>query len=162
MVPTSASRGTLDDIAFRINLGKQMEIVIKELSVDHYDQLLVGWKSLPGSAIGIGDDYDSIKKYLNRNRGLSYGAFYNSKLIGAILADHDGRRGKLNHLYVLEEYRKNKIATRLVEKSITALKSQGIKRIWILIHNTNIDAIKFWESIGFKEVEILKIWGKNI
>lgn len=137
-----------------------MSVEIRQITIDMYPQLFEGWQKT--GAIYTGDDRKSIHRYLTRNPGLSYAAFDGNKMVGAILGDHDGRRGKLNRLFVLPEYRRRGIATELVAKSIKALKIEGIERIWIAIHKINKGAQEFWKSLHFKEVDTVVLWGSNI
>ena len=139
-----------------------MEIEYKILKSAMYDQMLSGWKNLPENAIGLGDDKASIARYLKRNKGCSFAAFHNKKLVGAILAGHDGRRGFLNHLFVLPEYRRNGIGGKLVNKSFERLKALGIARSAIFIHKTNISAQAFWAGIGFEKVNFIETYGIDL
>lgn len=118
-------------------------IKYKVLTIDMYDQLVQGWSLLPENATGLGDDKQSITKYLDRNEGCSFAAFNNRKMIGAVLSGHDGRRAFFHHLFVIPEYRKQGIARKLVDLSIEKLKKDGIKRVGIFIHKTNVSAQLF-------------------
>lgn len=50
------------------------------------------------------------------------------RIIGVVLAGHDGRRGYIYHMSVAEDYRKQGIAGKLLENSLSALKAEGINR----------------------------------
>ena len=134
----------------------------KELTIDMYDQLVQGWLLLPENATGLGDDKHSIEMYLERNRGCSFAAFAEEKLIGAILSGHDGRRAFLNHLFVIPKYRKQGIGSKLVELSFDRLKKQGIKRVGIFIHKSNTLAQLFWNRIGFEKVDFVETYGIDL
>jgi ribosomal protein S18 acetylase RimI-like enzyme len=127
-----------------------------------YDQLVEGWNLLPENAIGPGDDRQSIEKYLKRNEGCSVAAFHGDTLVGAIISGHDGRRAFFNHLFVIPEYRKQGIATRLVRYAFDAMKREGIKRVGIFIHKTNPGAQAFWTKMGFEKVDIVDTYGITI
>jgi ribosomal protein S18 acetylase RimI-like enzyme len=127
-----------------------------------YDQLVQGWALLPENATGLGDDKQSIAKYLERNKGCSYAAFNNHKMIGAVLSGHDGRRAFFNHLFVIPEYRKQGIARKLVDLSFEKLKKEDINRVGIFIHKSNASAQLFWNKIGFEKVDFVETYGINI
>jgi ribosomal protein S18 acetylase RimI-like enzyme len=132
------------------------------LTIDMYDLLVQGWSLLPENATGLGDDKQSIAKYLDRNEGCSFAAFNNRKMIGAVLSGHDGRRAFFNHLFVIPEYRKQGVASKLVEISFEKLKKEGIKRVGIFIHKTNISAQLFWHKIGFEKVDFVETYGIDL
>jgi N-acetylglutamate synthase len=137
-------------------------ITYVELTIDMYDQLVQGWCFLPENATGLGDDKESIGKYLERNKGCSFAAYHSSQLIGAILSGHDGRRAFLNHLFVLPEYRKQGIARKLVNLTFDKLNKEGIKRAGIFIHKSNSIAQLFWAKIGFEKIDFIETYGMNI
>jgi N-acetylglutamate synthase len=139
-----------------------MEIIFKLLTIDMYDQLRDGWRMLPENSIGAGDDKGTIAQYLDRNEGLSFAAFDNNKLIGAILAGHDGRRAFLNHLFVLPDFQRQGVATKLVTLVFDQLRFEGLKRVGIFIHKSNYAAQNFWKSIGFEKVDFIETYGINI
>ena len=134
----------------------------EELTIDMYDQLVQGWSLLPENATELGDDKQSIAKYLERNKGCSFAAFIDRKMIGAVLSGHDGRRAFLNHLFVIPKYRKQGIARKLVELSFEKLKKEGIKRVGIFIHRTNASAQLFWHKIGFEKVDFVETYGIDL
>lgn len=55
-----------------------------------------------------------------------------------------GRRGYLNHLTVLPDYRRQGTATRLVQSCLSQLQQQSIDKCHLFILNDNEAAYKFW------------------
>ena len=139
-----------------------MNIEYKNLKPKMYEQLQKGWKLLPENAVGVGDDRESILRYLKRNRKCSFAAFDNKTMVGAVLAGHDGRRALLNHLFVLPEYRRNGIGKELVARSFKELKKQGIKRSAVFIHKTNHSAQLFWSRIGYEKIDFIETYGIDL
>ncbi len=137
-------------------------ITYAALTIDMYDQLVQGWTLLSENATGLGDDKQSIAKYLERNNGCSFAAFNDRKMIGAVLSGHDGRRAFFNHLFVISEYRKQGIARKLVDLALEKLKKEGIKRVGIFIHKSNASAQLFWNKIGFEKVDFVETYGIDI
>jgi len=133
-------------------------ITYTEITMDMYDQLVQGWALLPDNATGLGDDQQSIAKYLERNKGCSFAAFNDRKMIGAVLSGHDGRRAFFNHVFVIPEYRKQGIAKKLVDLAFEKLKKEGIKRVAIFIHKSNASAQIFWNKIGFEKVDFIETY----
>lgn len=61
------------------------------------------------------------------------------------------RRGEINDLFVLEDYRKKGIGKALTKKGFSLFKSKGIKIISLNASSNNIPTLKFYKNIGFKE-----------
>jgi N-acetylglutamate synthase len=95
------------------------------------------------------DNREGIALYLRRNRGLCFIATSENQLIGTVLCGHDGRRGILRHLAVRKEFRKQGIARRLVQKSLTGLAGQGIQKCNLYVMDYNVTGLRFWKHIGF-------------
>jgi hypothetical protein len=60
-------------------------ITYQELTIEMFESLVEGWRLLPDHATGLGDDRESITGYLERNKGCSFAAFHDGKLIGPVL-----------------------------------------------------------------------------
>lgn len=124
---------------------------IIEMSLDRYDQLMNLWKSTEGLWISDDDDYDNLKRFLDRNPGLSLVALREGCVIGTIKCGHDGRRGYLHHLAVAENYRGQGLGRDLVGRCIKNLRQQGIKKIRVFVSDSNEKGQRFWTHIGFNE-----------
>lgn len=84
------------------------------------------------------------------------------KIIGVIMAGHDGRRGYIHHTAVLPEYRKQGIAKRLVDCAMSALDKEGINKVALVAFKKNEIGNGFWENIGFVDRDDLVYRNKNI
>ena len=124
-----------------------------------FADLKAGWEFLPADSTGAGDDRETVDRYLHRNNGCSFAAFDDGKMVGALLAGHDGRRALLNHLFVRPEYRRRGIARQLAALSFGELRNQGVHRAAVFIHKTNDIARRFWETVGGKKVDFIETYG---
>jgi ribosomal protein S18 acetylase RimI-like enzyme len=66
------------------------------------------------------------------------------------MSGHDGRRGYLQHLLVLPEFRRQGIANALVERCVSSLETQGIHKSHLDVFKTNTTAARYWQSQGWK------------
>ena len=66
------------------------------------------------------------------------------------MCGHDGRRGYLQHLIVLPEYRRQGVANQLVEHSLAQLELLGIYKTYIDVFRSNDLAQSYWESQGWQ------------
>ncbi len=104
-----------------------MQIKIIPYKPGDYDILTDIWKKagLPYKSKGR-DSRESIEKEIKLDCNQFLFAVHEGKYIGAILVTHDGRKGWINRVAVLPEYRHQGIARRLVEAGEKWLDEQGI------------------------------------
>jgi ribosomal protein S18 acetylase RimI-like enzyme len=136
---------------------------VREIKIGDYPALHLLWRNCKG--IGLHNDVDcehGIGLYLARNPGLSFVAVLKGKIVGAVLCGHDGRRGYIQHLAVAENHRRGSIGTTLVDNVIDRLKQKGISKCNVLVFEDNLDALEFWQSIGWTKRDNLKVVSKNI
>jgi len=138
-------------------------INIRVMTIDDYEGVYTLWINTPGMGLNTTDDSkEDIDKYLKRNPTTSFVAESDGKIIGVIMAGHDGRRGFINHTAVLPDCRKQGIAKRLVDSAMDALDREGIKKVALVVFKHNEIGNGFWDNIGFTEREDLVYRNKNI
>ena len=128
-----------------------MEYQITEMKLNKYSELMDFWKGCGGLFMSDDDTYENMDMFLKRNPELNYLVLHENRIIAAIKCSHDGRRGYIHHLAVKEEFRKQGIARKLINKCLNNLQSQGIQKIRVFVMDTNEDAIRFWKHAGFEE-----------
>lgn len=108
-----------------------------------------------------------INNYYNKlnENSVIYIAFINNKVVGYIYGyiTEDifvkEKTAKLDALYVLEEYRGNKIASKLIEEFKNWCFSKKAKYIEVTAWNDNIDATKIYLKHGFLPKKSTYIYG---
>ncbi len=135
-------------------------ITYKLLKTDMVDQTISFWKQIKGVHLHENgeDTKEGIDAYLLRNPDCSYIAVEGEMIVGAILAGHDGRRGFINHLAVAPEYRKQGIATKLIQLAENAFKKNGIHKSALFVLKDNYSGIEFYKKIGWTEETIVDIY----
>lgn len=108
------------------------------------------WAKAEGVELSLGDGVDDLRRYLQRNPDLSAVAEAGGRVVGAVLAGHDGRRGYLYHLAVAPERRGEGIGRALVQRVQRQLKAAGVERILILVARGNDAGRRFWERVGWE------------
>ncbi len=126
-------------------------IEIVPFDPSHLPTVLDLWKNSDGVSLGLADAPDQIEHYLLRNPGMSFVAFHDGLLVGAILGGHDGRRGYLHHLAVDGAHRRLGIARALVDRSLAALGSEGIERSHVFVRDDNETGRAFWAAHGWRQ-----------
>ena len=128
----------------------QPDITTRVMTIADYDRVIELMRATPGVSIRDADSREATARYLARNPDLSFLAERDGQLIGCVLCGHDGRRGYLQHLIVLPEYRRQGIANALVECCLAQLEQLGIHKTHIDVFRTNELAQNYWESQGWQ------------
>jgi len=122
---------------------------LSSFTMGDYDEVYAMWQRCEGVGLSSADSRPNIAAYLDRNPGMSFVAKYEDTIVGAILCGHDGRRGYIHHLAVLDNYRRQGIGRQLVKRVLTALHAEEIQKCHLFIFNENEAGISFWQSIGW-------------
>ena len=133
-----------------------MSIVIREMTIQDYDEVFALWQASEGVGLSDADSEKGVVCFLERNPGLSFVAHDGEYLVGAVICGHDGRRGYIHHLAVSKSHRRQGLGRALVERCLSALGREGIGKCHIFVFADNQDPIPFWKSIGWTErVELI-------
>lgn len=125
---------------------------IRLLKISDYQSIYSIWENTSGMGLRIIDDSENrIKKFLLRNPNTNFAAVIDNKVVGAIMAGNDGRRGYIYHLAVQKEYQRRGIATALVNKCLIALKAEDINKAALVVFSNNTSGNAFWQKLGFIE-----------
>lgn len=119
------------------------------MAMADYERCVALWQGADGVKLRGADSAEGIAKYLARNPGLSFVAEHAGQLIGTVMAGHDGKRGYVQHLAVVPTHRRQGIARKLVELSLSALAQAGIVKSHISILTDNEDCKAFWLAQGW-------------
>jgi ribosomal protein S18 acetylase RimI-like enzyme len=128
-----------------------MVITIQPLDIEAYEEVLALWQKSEGVGLSGADSRENIRSYLERNPGLSFVALNGSRIVGAVLAGHDGRRGYIHHLAVHPEWRRQGIGRRLADRCLQVLQGVGILKCHLFIFNDNTGGMVFWKTLGWEQ-----------
>lgn len=121
---------------------------IRVMTIADYDGVCDVWKDHEGIN-PVDDSIEGFTKYLKRNPTTSFVAEDNGKIVGTILAGHDGRRGFFHHVVILPKYRNQGIGKMLADSAMNALEKEGINKVALVVFADNENGNGFWEHIGF-------------
>ena len=135
---------------------------IRLLTPNDFEEVLDFWRYIPGMGIVEKDDTpEGFARFLRRNPDSCFAAVKDGKIVGTILAGHDGRRGHLYHVAVDPAERGQGIATQLVNRAMNALAAAGITKTALVAFCDNKDGNAFWEKLGFTQRPDLVYRNKN-
>lgn len=120
------------------------------MKIGDYEAVYALWLSCEGMGLNnVDDSKEGINRFLEKNPKTCFVAEENSKIIGAIIAGNDGRRGYIYHTAVAPDRRKKGIAKKLVEAVLDALLDIGIAKVALVVFGKNEIGNAFWEKLGF-------------
>lgn len=123
---------------------------IRVMRAGDYDGLYALWTACKGMGLNsVDDSRDGIARYLRRNPSTCFVAVEEERIIGCIMAGHDGRRGFIYHTAVHPDWRRQGIGHGLVEAALAALQGEGISKAALVVFERNDTGNAFWEKEGF-------------
>lgn len=111
--------------------------------------------------------YEIIKKEFKNNylKDNPFTKWYiyelNNEIVGFINIDIIYEKAEIEYIYVVEKWRKNKIATKLLEKAEKDLINKRVSTITLEVNVNNFRAIKFYEKNEYKKINIRKHYYGN-
>ena len=139
-----------------------MNTEIVPFGIESYDDVLALWQQCKGVGLSCADSRENVQTYLDRNPGMSFVAMADGKVVGAILAGHDGRRGYMYHLAVHPDRRRQRIGRRLVARCLAVLADSGIQKCHVFIYTDNTDGVMFWKSLGWASRSDIGVISRSI
>jgi N-acetylglutamate synthase len=139
-------------------------VVIREFKFpEDYPVVFKLW-SEAGAGIHLrkSDEPDEIAKKLKRDADLFLLAESEGLVVGSVLGGFDGRRGMVYHLAVAEAFRKQGIGADLMEELEKRLREKGCIRYYLLVTKDNDTAVRFYENLGWKQMDDLFLFAKDI
>lgn len=72
------------------------------------------------------------------------------RVIGTVMVGWDGHRGAINYLGVHPAHRQQGVGRLLMHAAEERLRALGCPKINLLVRQTNVDVIAFYERVGYK------------
>lgn len=135
---------------------------ISEIHIKNYNEVIELWKTC-SIKIEPEDDFVFFEKLIEYPHTKCLICIADNKIIGSVIAATDGRYGYLHHLAVLPEYRGKGIGKMLVESAQDFFKKEyNIKLAIVMVWNSNVEGVAFWESCGYKTYENLNTMARDL
>lgn len=126
------------------------EFALRVMTIEDYPAVHDLWMTIHGIGIrSIDDSEEGVRRFLDRNPGMSVVAEEDGRIVGAILCGHDGRRGCLYHVCVHEDYRKRGIGKAMAVFCMKALQTEKINKVSLIAFRKNEIGNAFWKSVGW-------------
>jgi len=124
---------------------------IRELGLDDLDRLLALWQraGLDSLKPHGRDSHEALTHQLAVGVQTILGMERDDRLVGAVIATHDGRKGWINRLAVDPNYRRRGYAVELIRAAERALHEQGLCVIAALVESTNPASLALFRKLGY-------------
>ena len=121
------------------------------------------WKNAgAGIQLRRSDNPDELRKKLQRDPDLFLVATIENEVVGCVIGGFDGRRGMIYHLAVNQAYREEGIGSKLMAEVEKRLKAKGCIRSYLLVTRENDSAMHFYQNRGWKPMDNVFIFGKDL
>lgn len=126
------------------------EYELVTLTAADYDQVRALWETagLPIRPHGR-DSAEQFARQMAAGTQTVLGVQAGDRVIGVVLATHDGRKGWINRLAVHPDFRRKGIGRMLVEQAERVLRAQGLQIVAALIDDGNTASLALFEQAGY-------------
>ena len=102
-----------------------------------------------------------IERVLKVYPELFFVGLIDNAVVATVMGGYDGHRGWIYYLGVLPEYRRRGYATKMMDTVTAKLRDIGCPKINIQVRGENVEALSFYENIGYKTEERVSM-GKRL
>lgn len=136
-------------------------MTIRPMTIGDYDEVFAMWQITTKRALSSADSRERIAAYLARNPDMSQVAEIDGKIVGTVLAGHDGRCGFIHHMAVHPDFRRHHIGKQLAEEAVRRITADGIETTHIFSYLDNSVGQSFWATMGFERRGDLLVYTKR-
>ncbi len=139
-----------------------VKIQIRNLRPEDYEDIIRIWTECGLHVKPKGRDSKAhILAEMEENPDYLIGACVDDKLIGVVVGSYDGRRGCVNRLAVVKDYRKHGVAQELIRVCEERLKASGALVIYALIEVENIPSQTLFKKMRYRHHDGLMFFSKR-
>jgi len=128
---------------------------IRSLTLEDYDALLALWRraGLHSLRPRGRDSREAIARQLSSGVQTILGLEVEGRLVGAVVATHDSRKGWINRLAVDPDFRRRGYGMRLIQAAEEVLRAQGMQVIAALVESDNPASFALFRKAGYVEID---------
>jgi len=137
-----------------------MNIEIRAFRPEDAEFIVNLWNDC-GLTVPWNDPRRDIARKLRVQSELFLVAIQDDRIVGSVMAGYEGHRGWINYLAVHPTQQRAGVGSALMERAEELLRAAGCPKINLQVRRTNLQAIGFYESIGFREDDVVSL-GKRL
>lgn len=107
------------------------------------------------------DPHKDIVRKMKVNPELFLIGLEGDKVAASAMGGYDGHRGWVNYVGVDPDYQRQGLGQQIMQAIEKALLTKGCPKLNLLVRTENLDAVKFYESIGFNREDCVEM-GKRL
>lgn len=133
----------------------QQKPCVRQLGLMDYDALICLWRRIGLHSLRPHgrDSRVAIAQQLQSGVQTILGLEDGERLVGAVVATHDSRKGWINRLAVDPAHRRRGYATLLIAAAEQVLHAQGIHVIAALVESDNRSSLALFRQVGYVEID---------
>ncbi len=138
-----------------MSVEQRKQAVIRPLGMEAYDDLMALWQraGLHSLKPRGRDSRAAVAEQLASGVETILGLEIDHRLVGAVVATHDSRKGWINRLAVDPDYRRRGYGMELIQAAERVLREQGIRVIAALVESDNPASLALFERTGYVQVD---------
>lgn len=140
-----------------LRMANNMDIQIKRASLEDVLEISNIETSLEHRILS----YDTLSSTLNKETYYYFVAKVADKIIGYISAELLVDHFDILAIAVLDDYRRQNVATMLLNRLLDICKELNIENVFLEVRCNNLSAIKFYEKTGFEKISTRKNYYKD-
>lgn len=141
-------------------MSAAMSMEIRSFEDDDGDAVVELW-----SRCGLLRPWNNPHKDIERKRRVQRNLFLigtiEEKVVGSVMVGYDGHRGWINYLAVDPAHQRSGLGRALMDAAEQQLRRIGCPKINLQIRRDNLEAIAFYERIGYTE-DVVVSFGKRL
>jgi len=118
------------------------------------------WKQC-NLTVAWNDPFKDIDRKINDASDRFLVGLMDDEIIATAMFGYDGHRGSVNYLAVSPDHRNRGFAKQLMACVASTLTDMGCPKINLMVRETNLEVIRFYESIGYKKEPVI-VMGKRL
>lgn len=107
------------------------------------------------------DPYKDISRKLLVQSDWFLVGLVNLQIVSTVMAGFEGHRGWINYLAVDPKFQRQGLGRKMMNEAERLLQDFGCPKVSLQIREDNLEAIKFYECIGFSEDKVVS-FGKRL
>ncbi|KAA6224497.1 GNAT family N-acetyltransferase [Streptomyces albofaciens JCM 4342] len=138
-----------------------IDIQIRTAVPDDAENVLAFWREA-AEGTSITDDVDGVTRLVRRDPQALLLAESDGLLVGSVIAGYDGWRCSLYRLAVLPSYRRQGVATALLEAAERRFLAVDGRRGDAMVLESNERAHRAWSAAGYRREDHWRRWVKPL
>lgn len=98
----------------------------------------------------------SFSNEIKKSNSAIFCAFFDKKIVGVACIENQFGDGYLHNIAVADDYRRQGIAKKLMDKCCDFLQSKGVDKIFLEVRKSNSNAQNLYKKCGFDTVCVRK------